>query len=204
MRQRQEAAKREREARKKEQEAAAARRRKELEEAARARRAEEERERRKEWEEQHRKRMEELRRLRAEQEAARAREEAERLERERRARETAEAWWERLSQPQVEELFSNVVNEAWQQERLRVQARERACATASFAYGIPVYSQGRYSALYGIVRPCPELVALAPQLSFQRVFVRNAQEADALIQQGLAATRITRFNLPEHEQLPLC
>ncbi|MET8270745.1 hypothetical protein [Streptomyces sp. NPDC005096] len=52
------------------------------------------------------------------------------------------------------------------------------------------------------MRPCPDLVSLSPQLSYHRVFVRNAQEAHEL--SGMLTGRITHFDLPEHEQLSLC
>ncbi|MET7746519.1 hypothetical protein [Streptomyces sp. NPDC005385] len=42
-------------------------------------------------------------------------------------------------------------------------------AFPSFAYGIPLFTTGQLRTLYGIVRPCPELVCLSPQLEFQHV-----------------------------------
>ncbi|MEU4039074.1 hypothetical protein [Streptomyces collinus] len=34
---------------------------------------------------------------------------------------------------------------------------ERPQVSESFAYGIPLFTTGRLRALYGIVRPCPEV-----------------------------------------------
>ncbi|WP_405623575.1 hypothetical protein [Streptomyces sp. NBC_00076] len=68
---------------------------------------------------------------------------------------------------------------------------------AHFAYGVPVYSRDRYHSLYGIVRPCPGLVTLSPQLSSHRVLVRNSQEMRDFDE--TPAGRITHYDLPEHE-----
>ncbi|MFE7902919.1 hypothetical protein ACFU3E_36600 [Streptomyces sp. NPDC057424] len=64
-----------------------------------------------------------------------------------------------------------------------------------------MYSRDRYHSLYGIVRSCPELVSLSPQLSSQRVLVRNAQEMREFDE--TLAGRITHYDLPEHEQLTM-
>jgi competence protein CoiA len=72
---------------------------------------------------------------------------------------------------------------------------------AHFAYGVPVYSRGRHHALYGVVRPCPSLVSLSPQLAYQRILVRNAQEMREFDE--TLASRITHYDLPEHEQLSM-
>ncbi|MFI8991112.1 competence protein CoiA family protein [Streptomyces antimycoticus] len=201
MRQRQEKAKQERETRKKQQEAEAERRRKKREEAERLRRAEEAARRRKVQEEEHRVRMEEMRRRWAEEEARRQREQAEQEEKERQALETAKAWWARLSRQQIQELFTAVAERAWREEQRRVDIPENPSMAAHFAYGVPLHSKGRFHALYGIVRPCPDLVSLSPQLSCHRVFVRNAQEARQL--GGVLTGRITHFDLPDHEQLTM-
>lgn len=201
MRQRQEKAKEAAQARKKEQEAEAERRRKKLEEEDRRRRAEEAARRRKVQEEEHRVLMEKLRQQRAEEEARRAREQAEQEEKERRALETAQAWWGRLSRKQMDELFAAVADRAWREEQLRVEIPERPGMAAHFAYGVPVYSRGRRHALYGFVRPCPELVSLSPQLAYQRALVRNAQEMREFDE--TLADRITHYDLPEHEQLSM-
>ncbi|MFE0358765.1 competence protein CoiA family protein [Streptomyces nigra] len=201
MRQRQEKAKEAVEARKKQKEAEAERRRKALEEEDRLRRAAEAAARRKVQEEEHRVLMEKLRQQRAEDEARRAREKAEQEEKERKALETARAWWIRLSQKQRDELFAAVAERAWREEQLRVEIPARPTMAAHFAYGVPVYSRDRYHSLYGIVRPCPELVSLSPQLSSQRVLVCNAQEMREFDE--TLAGRITHYDLPEHEQLSM-
>ncbi|MEU9706917.1 hypothetical protein [Streptomyces sp. NPDC047981] len=78
---------------------------------------------------------------------------------------------------------------------------DNAGAEACFAYGVPVHTFGR---LYGIMRPCPEVLLLSPQLVYQRVFVRNAREAQALEDGGLRSNLITRFDLTDDEQMTLC
>ncbi|MCX5421964.1 hypothetical protein [Streptomyces sp. NBC_00078] len=137
----------------------------------------------------------------AEKEALRASEQAEQEEKERQALEAARAWWGRLSRQQIEELFAAVAELAWREEQLRVEIPEQPNMAAHFAYGVPVYSRGRYHALYGIVRPCPTLVSLSPQLSYHRAFVRNAQEAQEFGE--TLAGRITHLGLPDHEQLTM-
>jgi competence protein CoiA len=201
MRQRQEKAKEAAEVRKKQKEAEAERRRKALEEEARLRRAAEAAARRKVQEEEHRVLMEKLRQQRAEEEDRRAREQAEQEEKEHKALETAIAWWIRLSQKQRDELFAAVAERAWREEQLRVEIPEKPSMAAHFAYGVPVYSRDRYHSLYGIVRPCPELVSLSPQLSSHRVLVRNAQEMREFDE--TLAGRVTHYDLPEHEQLSM-
>lgn len=143
--------------------------------------------------------MEKLRQQRAEDEGRRAREQAEQEEKERKAVETAGAWWIRLSQKQRDELFAAVAERAWREEQLRVEIPERPSMAAHFAYGVPVHSRDGYHSLYGIVRPCPEPVSLSPQLSSQRVHVRNAQEVREFDE--TLAGRISHYDLPEHEQL---
>lgn len=64
---------------------------------------------------------------------------------------------------------------------------ERGGVAASFAYGVPVHAFNR---LYGIVRPCPELVPLSPQLAYHQVFARNAKEVQALETGGLRTSRL--------------
>ncbi|MFF4179520.1 competence protein CoiA family protein [Streptomyces sp. NPDC001750] len=111
-----------------------------------------------------------------------------------RAHAVAEAWWARLSRSEVEELFRAVFDTAWKRERLRARIPKAGGVTASFAYGIPVHAFNR---LYGIVRPCPELLPLSPQLAYHQVFVRDAREAQALEEGGLRSTRITHFGLAD-------
>ncbi|MCX5346197.1 competence protein CoiA family protein [Streptomyces atratus] len=113
-----------------------------------------------------------------------------------RAHATGERWWALLSRPQVEELFRTVVDAAWRRERVRVRIPEGGGVAANFAYGVPVHAFNR---LYGIVRPCPELLPLSPQLIYQQVFARDAEEARALEAGGLRAGRITHFGLAGHE-----
>ncbi|MFF8262716.1 hypothetical protein [Streptomyces virginiae] len=55
-----------------------------------------------------------------------------------------------------------------------------------------------------IVRPCPELVPLSPQLAYHQVFARNAKEVQALEVGGLRTSRLTHFHLANHEQIALC
>ncbi|MFI0091857.1 competence protein CoiA family protein [Streptomyces bobili] len=201
MRQRQEKAKEAAEARKKQQEAEADRQHKELDEEDRRRRAEEAARRRKVHEEESRIRMEKWSQERAEEVARRACEQGEQEEKERKALETARAWWIRLSQKQRDELFAAVAERAWHEEQLRVEIPEKPSMAAHFAYGVPVHSRDRYRSLYGIVRPCPELVPLSPQLSSHRVLVRNVQEMREFAE--TLAGRITHYDLPEHEQLSM-
>ncbi|MCF3131669.1 hypothetical protein [Streptomyces olivochromogenes] len=58
---------------------------------------------------------------------------------------------------------------------------------------------GRLRLLYGIVRPCPELVCLSPQLEFQQILVRNAREAGQLGEVMSGRSRVTHFGLPDAE-----
>ncbi|MFC9626843.1 hypothetical protein ACFTXM_45135 [Streptomyces sp. NPDC056930] len=53
--------------------------------------------------------------------------------------------------------------------------------------------------LYGIMRPCPELLPLSPQLIYQQVFARDAEEARASEAGGLRVTHIAHFDLGGHE-----
>ena len=151
--------------------------------------------------EQWRREQEEQRRLREEQQA---REAAEREEKTRRALDAAQVWWRRVSQAQRVELFAAVAERAWKEEQLRIEIPEEPKMRASFAYGVPLFSRDRFHSLYGIVRPCPGLVSLSPQLDSQRILVRNAQEARELQAAMAGGARITHFDLPDHEQLPLC
>ncbi len=202
MRQRQEAARAEREARQKEQEEAAERRRKELEERERARQAEEARVRLEEaqrrWAEEDARRERE----RVEREARLAQEQAEREERERQDLETARAWWGRLSLQQQTELFAAVAEYAWRESSARVEVPEKPMMWTQYARGVPIYVTDKRRTLYGIVRPCPDLIADCPTLTEKLVLVRSAHEARelaTLLPQG----RIVHLDLPEHEQLTM-
>ncbi|MFJ1561960.1 competence protein CoiA family protein [Streptomyces mirabilis] len=213
MRQRQEAAKAEREARQKEREEEAERRRRELEEQERARKAEEaERQRRQReeesrvhWEKVHRKWAEEAARRareKAEEDARLAQEQAEREERERQALETARAWWGRLSPQQRTELFTAVAAYAWRESNLRVEIPEKPTTPSEYAYGVPVYALGKQRPLYGVVRPCPSLVASSPHVARLHAFARSSQEARELAA-VMPEGRVTDLDLPEHEQLTM-
>ncbi|MGW3303996.1 competence protein CoiA family protein [Streptomyces rubiginosohelvolus] len=115
---------------------------------------------------------------------------------ESRAQSTAEAWWALLSRTGVERLFRAVFDAARRREGLEVRIPQGGGVAASFAYGVPVHAS---NGLYGIVRPCPELVPLSPQLVFQRVFALNAREAQELQASGLRATHITHLSLADLE-----
>ncbi|MEV6319194.1 competence protein CoiA family protein [Streptomyces sp. NPDC051776] len=207
MRRRQEAWKKEREEREEQRQAEEARRRAEEEAAAaklraeqraaeQARRDEEARQRLLRWEEEDRRR-------RAAEEERRAREEAARREYQQQIIAAANSWWQRLSPQQVEELFAVVSDKAWKEERLPVQVPEDRSPSATLAYGVPVRIQRRrhFTDLYGVIRPCPALVAVSPGLLSEQVFVRNAGEADELVANGVAREKIVHFDLPDHEQL---
>ncbi|MFF9607833.1 competence protein CoiA family protein [Streptomyces sp. NPDC014684] len=210
MRQRQEAAKAEREAREEEAE----RRRWALEKQERARRAEEAERLRKQQEEASRARWEVIHRQwaeeaalrareRAEEEARIAQEQAERDEIQRQVLVTARAWWSRLSSQQKTELFTAVAEYAWRESSLRVEVPQTPVMSSEYAYGVPVYSLGRRRILYGVVRPCPSLVASSPGMQRLHALARSAQEARELVA-VMAGGRVTNLDLPEHEQLAMC
>ncbi len=199
LRLRREAAARAREAERQERAAAAARRRSEraaehqrrraeaAERGRKARAAEEERGRAARREAAQRRQAEEERRL--------AREERERARRaalERDAARIAAAWWGRLSPAQVEEMFAAVREEAEEDGVVLGDPGAREGVPA-FAYGVPLHGGG----LYGVVRPCPSLAVLSPQLAFQRIFVRNAREAHELTSGGIPPWRIRDLELPD-------
>ncbi|MGW6684920.1 competence protein CoiA family protein [[Kitasatospora] papulosa] len=207
MRQRQDAAREEREE-------AAERRRKELEERERIQRAEEAERRAKKEAEEFRIRMEAWDRKYAEEKAVRdrekaekaqrlAREEAEREERERQAVEAANAWWGRLSTQQKKELLAAVAERAWREEKLWITIPDNPLMDPAYAYGVPLYTQGkRRRSLYGVVRPCPSLMGASPRAREEHALVRSVQEARELQEAGHEG-RITHFDLPEHEQLSM-
>ncbi|MCX4428940.1 competence protein CoiA family protein [Streptomyces mirabilis] len=191
MRQRQEAANAEREARQKEREEEAERRRRAVEEQERVRRAEESRVH---WEK--------VRRQWAEEDARLAQEQAEREEIQRQALETARAWWGRLSPQQRTELFTAVAEYAWRESNLRVEIPEKPTTPSEYAYGVPVYALGKQRPLYGVVRPCPSLVASSPHVARLHAFARSSQEARELAA-VMPEGRVTDLDLPEHEQLTM-
>lgn len=140
-------------------------------------------------------RQEAARRRHAEEEERRARDEVERARRtalEQDAAGIAAAWWARLSPAQVEEMFAAVCEEAKEDGVVLSNPGARAGVPA-FAYGVPVHGGG----LYGVVRPCPALAILSPQLAFQRIFVRNANEANELVSGGVPPWRIRDLELPD-------
>ncbi|MFE1546549.1 competence protein CoiA family protein [Streptomyces sp. NPDC058718] len=211
MRQRQEAARAEREARQKEQKEAAERRQEELEEQERVRQAEEDQRWRLQREEEARVRLEEARRRWAEEDARRerverearlAREQAEQEERERQDLETARAWWGRLSPQQQTELFAAVAEYAWRESNLRVEIPEKPMMWPQYARGVPVHVADKRRTLYGIVRPCPALISACPELAEELILARSAQEAHELAEL-LPQGRIVHLDLPEHEQLTM-
>lgn len=206
-RQRQEAWKREQQQR---EEEAEERKRQEEE----ARRQEEERRRKIEQEaaqaearERHRLLMIELEAERKRREAERREKEEqarqaeqERLERERQEREAAARWWAELSVEQWRELVDAVAALSLKEKSARAAPRDNQ-TVVEYAYGVPLYAAGR---LYGVVRPYP---ASVPRWSFHRstrVFVRNAREAELVIEQGVDAANVVHFDLPDYEQMHLC
>ncbi|MFE2140396.1 competence protein CoiA family protein [Streptomyces sp. NPDC059456] len=214
MRQRQELTKKEREARQKQVEEEAERERQLLEEKERARRAEEAERRRLQQAEESRLYWEKVSQLRRAEDARRAREKAEEDARlaleqaeleewQRLARETARTWWGWLSQQQRAELFTAVAEYAWRESNLRLDIPEKPLMSLQHAYGVPVYTQGKRRFLYGVIRPCPSLVAASPPGALLHVFARSAQEARELTE-VLPEGRVTDLDLPEHEQLAMC
>ncbi|MFD5983241.1 hypothetical protein [Streptomyces cyaneofuscatus] len=214
MRRRQEAAKEQREARQQQQEKEAEQRRKELEEKERIRKAEEAERLRKQWEEESRIRNPERDKRWAEEKAQRAQEEAEearrlaveqadREERERQIMATATAWWRRLSKQQIDELFAAVAERAWREEKLWLTIPDEPKMDPTFADGVPLYCQrNRRRSLYGVVRPCPSLVAASTRAREQPALVRSPLEAKELEEAGHEGW-ITHFDFPEHEQLSM-
>ncbi|WP_328508304.1 competence protein CoiA family protein [Streptomyces mirabilis] len=139
-------------------------------------------------------RAQEQRRLEQERQRERDRKAAEREELAGRAPEVAREWWQGVPPRQRAELLAAVAERAWHDEEVRVEIPESPRASASFAYGIPLYTAD-LRALYGIVRPCPELVCLSPQLEFQHVVVRDEQEALQLAGVMSPRARITNLCL---------
>ncbi|MEU6071962.1 competence protein CoiA family protein [Streptomyces sp. NPDC047082] len=142
---------------------------------------------------------EEQRRQERKREEQWAREAAARAEKADRAEETARAWWSRVSGPQRAQLLAAVADRAWREEETQVEIPDQPRVSASFAYGIPLHTRGRLRSLYGIVRPCPELVCLSPQLEFQQILVRNAREASQLGEVMSGRARIAHFGLQDAE-----
>jgi hypothetical protein len=116
---------------------------------------------------------------------------------------TARAWWSRLSSQQKTELFTAVAEYAWRESSLRVEVPQTPVMSSEYAYGVPVYSLGRRRILYGVVRPCPSLVASSPGMQRLHALARSAQEARELVA-VMTGGRVTNLDLPEHEQLTMC
>ncbi|OEJ22512.1 competence protein CoiA family protein [Streptomyces subrutilus] len=214
MRQRQELAREEREARQRQLEEEADRQSRLRAEQEQARRAEEAERLREKRAEESRVYWEKVRQLREVEDARRAREkaaedarlaleQAQREETQRLALETARTWWSKLSQQQRTELLTAVAEYAWRESNVRVDIPEKLMMSSEYAYGVSVYTTGKRRVLYGVVRPCPSLVAASPGIVRLHAFARSAQEARelaAVIPEG----RITDLDLPEHEQLTMC
>ncbi|MEV5864823.1 hypothetical protein AB0L83_34670 [Streptomyces sp. NPDC052071] len=117
--------------------------------------------------------------------------------------EAATAWWGRLSTQQKKELLAAVAERAWREEKLWVTVPDNPLMDPAYAHGVPLYTRGkRRRSLYGIVRPCPSLIAASPRAREEHALVRSAQEAKEL-QEARPEGRITHFDLPEHEQLSM-
>lgn len=146
-------------------------------------------------EETRRARAQEQRRLEQERWRQYEQEAAKRKELAGRALQTARAWWQVVPPRQRAEMLAAVAARAWQDEQVRVEIPRQPQAAESFAYGIPLFTTGRVRALYGIVRPCPELAVLSPQLMFHHVVVRDEQEARQLAEAIPPRARITHLGL---------
>lgn len=142
-------------------------------------------------------------RMQAELDARIRREDAARAERKLHSKGAAEQWWRLISDEQASELMDAVQAKSWDERGLRVEQRGPDGGADAFAYGIPVHTLGRQRLLYAIVRPCPDLLEWSPQVLSQRVFVRNARETQLLIDRGMDPSRVTHFDLPDHEQVTL-
>ncbi|MFE3414737.1 hypothetical protein ACFXMT_42450 [Streptomyces mirabilis] len=113
-----------------------------------------------------------------------------------RARETAWAWWQLVPSQARAELLAAVAERAWHDEEIQLDIPAAPRASASFAYSIPLFTTGRLRALYAIVRPCPELAVLSPQLAFQHVVMRDEHEARQLARVMSPRARITYLGPP--------
>jgi competence protein CoiA len=102
-----------------------------------------------------------------------------------------------VSAAQLQELCAAVAGPVWRGEGARVEFdREPA---AGSGYGIAAYQSRR---LYGILRPSPASLHRVPPAV--PVFLRNAREAQQIIEAGvIAPERVVHFDLPDHEQTPL-
>ncbi|MFE9429342.1 competence protein CoiA family protein [Kitasatospora sp. NPDC006697] len=114
-----------------------------------------------------------------------------------------QAWWGLLSARQQAGLDEAVTEAAWKELTTRVEINTRQI-WPQYAYGKVARVGGRHQGTFGILRPCPDLIARSPELHKVRIFVRNAREARLLAEAGLAIARITHFDLPDFEQNTLC
>ncbi|MER5886986.1 competence protein CoiA family protein [Streptomyces sp. NPDC001941] len=121
----------------------------------------------------------------------------ERDELQREAKAAGQAWWDQLTHGQVQDVFVALAQTAWEDDGVRIHFPKETSGQACWAYGIPVHSD---HLLYGIVRPCPELIQLSPQLAFQQVFARNATELQSLERNGLRTSRLAHLGLGERRQ----
>jgi competence protein CoiA len=148
----------------------------------------------------------ERRRAEHEREQLRLREEAEQRRRqEQKAADLAagRAWWGLLSAQQQRDLVEAVTATAWKELTTRVEINTNEI-WPQYAYGKIIRVGGRRPGAFGILRPCPDLVARSPELHEERIFVRNAREARLLTEAGLDPARISHFDLPDFEQNTLC
>ncbi|WP_455681385.1 competence protein CoiA family protein [Streptomyces lavendulae] len=99
---------------------------------------------------------------------------AERLE-ERRG--VGAAWWNRLTRERAEELFAAVVERA-RAEGITISIAYPPKTDSQFAYGVPVY-RGSPIGLYGVVRPCPDLLGGVGFDHWPRVFFLSGEDDHA-------------------------
>ncbi|GAA4980559.1 hypothetical protein [Kitasatospora paranensis] len=76
----------------------------------------------------------------------------------------ARSWWTRLTPAQREGLAAAVNRQAWKEMTARAGTALGEIAP-QFAYGWPARTAGSRRGIYGIVRPCPALVAHCPSCS---------------------------------------
>ncbi|MFK0016361.1 competence protein CoiA family protein [Streptomyces sp. NPDC091027] len=96
---------------------------------------------------------------------------AERFEERRRV---GAAWWDRPSQEQIEGLFAAVVERA-RAEGITISIGYPPRTDPQFAYGVPVY-RGSPIGLYGVVRPCPDLLDGVGRDHWPQTFFLSGEE----------------------------
>ncbi|WP_331743210.1 competence protein CoiA family protein (plasmid) [Streptomyces sp. NBC_00868] len=84
-------------------------------------------------------------------------------------------WWGRLSRAQIDGFFAAVTAWAWEQDGVRIGISYPPKVEPSFAYGIPVFRSSPLG-LYGVVRPCPALLAAADCEPWPRLFFLSGEE----------------------------